>query len=104
MPLSGELRRNERVVLFPGACPMPKVTVKPAMWIYALVSSRLSRQTLDVFVSRETAEAELREILEDEPGWVNVLRVEPIQLDAQGTSVNYEGLANGGDSIPQNTC
>jgi hypothetical protein len=39
-------------------------------------------------VTREAAEAELREILEDEPEWVDVLRVEPIQLDAQRTSNN----------------
>jgi hypothetical protein len=39
-------------------------------------------------VTREAAEDELREILEDEPEWVNVLRVEPVQLDAQRTSLN----------------
>jgi hypothetical protein len=39
-----------------------------------------------VFVSREAAEAELREILEDEPEWVNVLRVVPIELDERDVS------------------
>jgi hypothetical protein len=28
-----------------------------------------------LFITREAAEAELEEILEDEPAWVNVLRV-----------------------------
>jgi hypothetical protein len=58
------------------------------MRIYALVSSRISRQTLDLFVTREAAEAELREILEDEPGWVNVLRVLAIELDGRNLSAN----------------
>jgi hypothetical protein len=39
-------------------------------------------------LTQETAESKLREILEDEPGWVDVLRVEPIQLDAHRTSSN----------------
>jgi hypothetical protein len=58
------------------------------MQIYALTSSQLLRETLDLFLTREAAEAELREVLEDEPGWVDVLRVEPIGLDAQRTSAN----------------
>jgi hypothetical protein len=56
--------------------------------VYALTSSQLLHETLDLFVTREAAEDELREILEDEPEWVNVLRVEPVQLDAQRTSLN----------------
>jgi hypothetical protein len=47
------------------------------MQVYALTSSRLPRETLDLFLTREAAEAELLEILEDEPEWVNVLRVVP---------------------------
>jgi hypothetical protein len=39
-------------------------------------------------LTQEAAEAELSEILEDEPGWADVLRVEAIRLDAQRTSVN----------------
>ena len=58
------------------------------MRVYALTSSQLLHETLDLFLTREAAEAELEEILEDEPEWMNVLRVEPIQLDAQRTSVN----------------
>ena len=38
----------------------------------------------DLFVTREAAEAELHEILEDEPEWANVLRVVPIELDGRG--------------------
>jgi hypothetical protein len=49
--------------------------------VYALASSRLLDQTLDLFVTREAAEAELREILRDEPGWKSVLSVVPIELD-----------------------
>jgi len=72
----------------PGARPYAELRSKTAMRIYALVSSRISRQTLDLFVTREAAEAELREILEDEPGWVNVLRVLAIELDGRNLSAN----------------
>jgi hypothetical protein len=36
--------------------------------VYALTSSQCLHETLDLFLTREAAEAELREILEDEPG------------------------------------
>jgi hypothetical protein len=52
------------------------------MQVYALASSELLHETLDLFLTREAAEAELREILEDEPDWKDVLRVVPIELDA----------------------
>jgi hypothetical protein len=39
-------------------------------------------------VTQQAAEAELREILEDEPEWVNVLRVVPIELDGRELSEN----------------
>ena len=58
------------------------------MQVYALTNSRLVSETLDLFLTREAAEAELREILEDEPEWVNVLRVVPIELDGRELSVN----------------
>jgi hypothetical protein len=58
------------------------------MQVYALTSSQLLRETLDLFLTREAAEAELREILEDEPEWVNVLRVVPIELDGRNLSAN----------------
>lgn len=58
------------------------------MRFYALMSSQLPRETLDIFLAEEAAEAELREILEDEPEWVNVLRVVPIELDGRNLSAN----------------
>jgi hypothetical protein len=58
------------------------------MKVYALTSSQSPSETLDLFLSREAAEAELREILEDERDWVNVLSVVPIELDGQKISVN----------------
>jgi hypothetical protein len=39
-------------------------------------------------VTRQAAEAELREILEDELEWVNALRVVPIELDGRKLSAN----------------
>ena len=48
----------------------------------------MASETLDLFLTQEAAEAELREILEDEPGWVNVLRVVPIELDGRNLSAN----------------
>jgi hypothetical protein len=56
--------------------------------VYALTSSQIPGETLDLFLTQEAAEAELREILEDEPEWVDVLRVVPIELDGRNLSVN----------------
>jgi hypothetical protein len=56
--------------------------------VYALTSSQLPHETLDLFVTREAAEAELREILSDEPDWREVLRVVPIELDERDLSPN----------------
>jgi hypothetical protein len=39
-------------------------------------------------LTEEAAEAELREILEDEPEWVNVSRVVPIELVEGRLSAN----------------
>jgi hypothetical protein len=58
------------------------------MRVYALTSSHVPSETLDLFVTQEAAEAELREILEDEPEWVNVLRVAPIELDGRKVSLS----------------
>jgi hypothetical protein len=58
------------------------------MQVYALTSSQSLRETLDLFLTREAAEAELREILGDEPDWKNVLRVVPIELDLRHVSEN----------------
>jgi hypothetical protein len=56
--------------------------------VYALSSSHLVHETLDLFLTREAAEAELREILVDVPDWRDVLRVVPIQLDERAVSAN----------------
>jgi hypothetical protein len=56
--------------------------------VYALTSSQSLHETLDLFLTREAAEAELREILEDEPGWKDVLRVVPIDFDGRQMSAN----------------
>lgn len=39
------------------------------MEVYAITSSQSLHETLDLFLTREAAEAELREILHDEPDW-----------------------------------
>jgi hypothetical protein len=56
--------------------------------VYALASSQIPGETLDLFLTQEAAAAEPREILEDEPEWVNVLRVVPIELDGRNVSAN----------------
>jgi hypothetical protein len=48
----------------------------------------IAPRTLDLFVSREAAEAELAEILVDEPNSRDVLRVLPIELDESNVSAN----------------
>ena len=58
------------------------------MKVYALTSSKLLHETLDLFLTREAAEEELREILLDEPDWKEVLRVVPIELDERNVSAN----------------
>jgi hypothetical protein len=42
----------------------------------------------DLFLTQDAAETELQEILEDEPEWVNVLRVVPVELDERSVSRN----------------
>jgi len=56
--------------------------------VYALTSTQLLHETLDLFLTREAAETELREILQDEPDWKEVLRVIPIELDERDLSAN----------------
>ena len=58
------------------------------MQVYALTSSQSLHETLDLFLTREAAEAELREILEDERDWKDVLRIVPIALDERRMSAN----------------
>ena len=48
----------------------------------------IAARDADLFVTREKAEAELAEILEDEPDWQDVLSVVPIQLDGREVSMN----------------
>jgi len=56
--------------------------------VYALTTSQLLHETLDLFLTKEAAERELREILLDEPDWKDVLRVVPIELDERSVSPN----------------
>ena len=56
--------------------------------VYALTSSQSLHETLDLFLTQEAAETELREILQDEPAWKDVLRVVPIELDGRSISEN----------------
>jgi hypothetical protein len=58
------------------------------MVVYALTSSQVTGETLDLFVTREAAEAELREILRDEPTWAGVVSVMALHLNEQDTSPN----------------
>jgi hypothetical protein len=58
------------------------------MLVYALTSSQSLHETLDLFLTREAAEAELQEILMDEPEQRDVLCVEPLELDERVTSLN----------------
>jgi hypothetical protein len=58
------------------------------MRVHALTSSQCLHETLDLFLTPEAAEAELSEILQDEPDWRDVLRVVPIELDGRNISMN----------------
>jgi hypothetical protein len=60
--------------------------------VYALTSSQSPRETLDVFLNRERAESELREILVDEPSWVDVLSVVPIELELRRAAERTSSL------------
>jgi hypothetical protein len=58
------------------------------MQVFALTSSQSLHETLNPFLTREAAEAELREVLQDEPDSKDVLRVVPIELDGRNVSEN----------------
>jgi hypothetical protein len=58
------------------------------MQVFALTSSQSLHETLNLFLTREAAEAELREVLQDEPDSKDVLRVVPIELDGRNVSEN----------------
>lgn len=49
------------------------------MRAWALVSSE-ARETVDVYLRREDAEADLRAAVEDVPEWAAILRVEPFEV------------------------
>jgi hypothetical protein len=55
--------------------------------VFALISHEVPDETLDLFVRREDAERVLRAAIRDEPEWVDVLRIEPIEL-SYGPSLN----------------
>ena len=83
------------VRLLPG--PLGKAVANGGLFVFrdrAIVpggnesGKQILGETLDLFLTQEAAEAELREILEDEPEWANVLRVVPIELDERDTSTN----------------
>ncbi len=54
----------------------------------ALTTSRVAGENLDLFLTRQAAEAGLWETLSDEPDWKDVLRVVPIELDERDLSPN----------------
>jgi hypothetical protein len=43
---------------------------------------------IDVFLSRDAAFAALRDALRDEPDWIGLLYVQPIELDERDVSPN----------------
>jgi hypothetical protein len=45
-------------------------------------------EAIDIFLREEDAEAALANCLTDEPGWKDVLRVVPIELDERNVSTN----------------
>jgi hypothetical protein len=57
------------------------------MRAYALVEAG-DNQAVDVFVRREDAIAALEAALRDEPEWVGLLSVVPIELDERELSAN----------------
>jgi hypothetical protein len=46
-------------------------------------------EAIDIFLREEDAEAALANCLTDEPGWKDVLRVVPIELDERNVSTNF---------------
>jgi hypothetical protein len=47
--------------------------------LFALVSDKI-QAVVDLYSTREEAEAELRDVLENEPYWVDVLRAHPFEF------------------------
>jgi hypothetical protein len=75
--LSGHFRRND--------VPATNRALEASR---ALAGHDNCRWGLELFITREAAEAELEEILLDEPDWRGVLRVVTIELDGPRVSAN----------------
>jgi hypothetical protein len=60
----------------------------PAVLVYALVSSLAVDEAVDVFVRRGDAESALADVVADEPDWVDVLTIVPLELDERNASPN----------------
>jgi hypothetical protein len=58
------------------------------MRAYALVTAESPEEAVDVFLRREDAESALAACLRDEPDWVDVVSVVPIELDERDVSAN----------------
>jgi hypothetical protein len=59
----------------------------PAVRAFALVELGDS-EAIDLFLREEDARRALAECLKDEPEWLGMLYVEPIELDKRGVSAN----------------
>jgi hypothetical protein len=73
------------------------------VFVYALTSSKSLHETLDLFLTREADESELREVLEDEPDWKDILRAadrarRAEYLDESGETKPGRGLGTGNRS------
>jgi hypothetical protein len=52
------------------------------MLVWAVVSAK-SEQAIDLFPTRDEAEEMLAQVLEDEPDWEEVLRIERLELGSE---------------------
>jgi len=57
------------------------------MRLYALVEAG-DPEAIDVYLCEQDAERALEDWLTDEPQWRGLLRVEPVELDHERTSLN----------------
>lgn len=55
---------------------------------YSVVDGRPPREAVEVFLDRSDAETFVTECLRDEPDWVEILSVVPIELDERAVSEN----------------
>jgi hypothetical protein len=56
--------------------------------VYALVTAESPLEAVDVFLREDDANEALEDAISDEPSWVNLLSVVPIQLREDGWSPN----------------